>query len=333
MPACRPVRLRNGRQGGHGETWRSSHFKIESNEHMKPPDLKKFLIILFLIICLSGPDVVAQKTASIRVMTYNIRYENQWDTGAISWASRKDFILSTIQFHKADIIGMQEVLHSQLQFFDSSLKDFSHVGVGREDGKEKGEYAPVFFNADLFEQLKDSVFWLSPTPGQVSKGWDAELERICTWVKLKDRRNGKIFYVFNTHFDHIGVKAREESAGLILYQVKRIAGDAPVILTGDFNTAEETVPIQVLTGKAGQNNFFLFDAMRISKLPHHGSVKTFCGFNLKDGVIGDRIDYIFVTKNVSVLSHATLTDFTGDHFPSDHFPVMSEVRVNLLKSK
>ena len=290
---------------------------------------RKIFIAGLLLFVLSGRNIVSAQDASpLCVMTYNIRYENQWDTGTISWTNRKDFILSTILFHKADLIGMQEVLHSQLMFFDSMLKNFSRVGAGREDGKEKGEYAPIFFNHNLFEHIQDSIFWLSQTPSQVSKGWDAALERICTWVKLKDKRSGKIFFVFNTHFDHIGLQAREESAKLILREIKRIAQEVPVILTGDFNTAENTSPISVITGKESGKEFFLYDAMYRSVLPHHGSYKTFCGFKVKEGVIGDRIDYIFVTKHFSVLTHATLTDFKGDYFPSDHFPVMSEVKLN-----
>jgi endonuclease/exonuclease/phosphatase family metal-dependent hydrolase len=285
-------------------------------------------VVLLLLLAGWASFASAQKTAPVRVMTYNIRYENPWDTGAISWSARKSFILSTIQFHRAGIIGMQEVLHSQLLYFDSAMKDFSHVGVGREDGKEKGEYAPIFYNRNLFECLADNTFWLSPTPDKVSKGWDAALERICTWAKLKDKRNGNVFFVFNTHFDHMGVKAREESARLIVAQIKRIAGKSPVILAGDFNTAEATAPVYILTGNDQESDDVLYDAMRRSELPHHGSYKTFCGFNVKDGVIGDRIDYIFVSWKISVLSHSTLTDFTGDHFPSDHFPVMSEVEMN-----
>jgi endonuclease/exonuclease/phosphatase family metal-dependent hydrolase len=282
-----------------------------------------------IIICLLFPLLSkARDRETIKVMTYNIRYENNGDTGTTSWSQRKKFILSSMMCHKAGIIGMQEVLHSQLMFFDSSLKDFDQVGVGREDGKEKGEYAPVFYNRNLFEKLQDSVFWLSPTPGVVSKGWDAALERICTWVKLRDRISGKIFFVFNTHFDHMGVKAREESAKLILEEIQRIAGDRPVILTGDFNTAEDTTPIHAITETKSDGKPILYDAMHISKLPHHGSYKTFCGFHVKDGVIGDRIDYIFVSKQFTVLTHATITDFTGDTFPSDHFAVVAETQLN-----
>ena len=290
--------------------------------------MKFFKLMLWFISCtLFSQHAMSQSIPSMRVMTYNIRYENQWDTGAISWANRREFIASTILFHKAEIIGMQEVLHSQLMYFDSVLTDFTHVGIGREDGREKGEYAPIFFNKKLFEHLEDSIFWLSPTPDKVSKGWDAALERICTWVWLKDKRNGKIFFVFNTHFDHIGVQAREESAKLILHQMKRIAGNTPIILTGDFNTAENTMSINVLTGRVKEKEFFLRDAMHASALPHHGSSKTFCGFDLKKGVIGDRIDYIFVSRHFTVLTHATLADFKEDHFPSDHFPVFSEMKL------
>lgn len=287
--------------------------------------LFKIKLLLFLLPA-TGISVNADSPV-IKTMTYNIRYENGGDTGTISWANRKNFILSTILYHHAEIIGMQEVLHQQLQFFDSSLKNFSHVGAGREDGKEKGEYAPIFFNHTIFERIQDSTFWLSPTHNLPSKGWDAALERICTWVRLKDKRNGQQFFIFNTHFDHLGQKAREESAKLLLNQIKSIAKDLPVILTGDFNSAEASDPIRILTGKMGAQNYTLKDAMYLSELPHHGSYTTFCGFNLKDGVIGDRIDYIFVSRHFKVISHATLTDFKGDHFPSDHFPVLAEIQL------
>jgi endonuclease/exonuclease/phosphatase family metal-dependent hydrolase len=266
------------------------------------------------------------RPVSVRVMTYNIRYENPGDTGAISWPRRKAFILSTIEFHRPGIIGMQEVLHSQLAYFDSALITYAHAGVGREDGKEKGEYAPVYYDRSRYQLQADSTFWLSPEPGRVSRGWDAALERICTWVKLSEKRSGRTFFVFNTHFDHRGAVAREESARLLLSEIRRIAGDRPVILTGDLNCGPASVPIAVLTGPNEKTVPLLADAMMISDMPHHGSVPTFCGFNVRDGVVGGRIDYIFVTHHFSVRSHATLTDFAGDHFPSDHFPVLSDVQ-------
>jgi len=290
--------------------------------------LYKSARVLAFIILIGNYFSATASAPSLRVMTYNIRYQNSYDTASISWTNRKEFIRSTILFHQADIIGMQEVLHSQLLYFDSTLTGFSHVGVGREDGKEQGEYAPVFFNSQFFERVQDSTFWLSTTPGNVSKGWDAALERICTWVKLKDKRTGKLFFVFNTHFDHIGVQARTESAHLLMQQMKRIAGNMPVILTGDFNTAENTDPVNILSGKTGKQEYALQDSKNISKLPHHGADKTFCGFDVKKGIIGNCIDYIFVSTHWMVLTHATLTDFKEEHFPSDHFPVFSEIRLN-----
>jgi len=290
--------------------------------------LKHSIIPLFLFsslaISLRAQPAVNRRSA-VRVMTYNIRYENSGDTGAISWQHRKEFILSTIEFHKPGIIGMQEVLHSQLLYFDSALVTYGHVGVGREDGKEKGEYAPIFYDRSRYQLQADSTFWLSQTPDQVSRGWDAALERICTWVKLSERRSGRTFFVFNTHFDHRGAGAREESAKLLLREIRRIAGDNAVVLTGDFNSEPASAPITALTGRDENGIPLLSDAMTISETPHHGSVPTFCGFNVRDGIAGGRIDYIFVSHHFSVRMHATLTDFTGDHFPSDHFPVMSEV--------
>jgi endonuclease/exonuclease/phosphatase family metal-dependent hydrolase len=295
------------------------------SDNMKLINRRTCYILLFSAVFFS--TAVVAESPVLRVITYNIRYENQADTGTISWSNRKPFILSTILFHQADIIGMQEVLHSQLVYFDSALNNFSHAGVGREDGKEKGEYAPIYFNKNVFDLLQDSTFWLSSTPEIVSKGWDAALERICTWLKIKDKRNGKIFFVFNTHFDHQGIQAREESAKLLLQQMHRIAGELPVILTGDFNTPEKTKPIESITGKNSKNTYFLYDAMYRSDLPHHGSYTTFCGFNVLKGIIGDRIDYIFTSRHFSILNHATLTDFKEGHFPSDHFPVFSTLKL------
>ncbi|HUM48402.1 MAG TPA: endonuclease/exonuclease/phosphatase family protein [Chitinophagales bacterium] len=262
------------------------------------------------------------------VMTYNIRYAGAADTGVIKWDRRKFFISSIIRYHQPDIIGLQEVTVSQLLYFDSTLTNFSHAGVGRDDGKQGGEFSPVFFNNNLYEHLGDSTFWLSPTPQQPSRGWDAALPRICTWVKLKDRKSGTVFYVFNTHFDHVGITARQESAKLLLRQINRIAGGLPVILTGDFNSEESAVPIGILTGAKEKRSNALFDAMHISKIPHHGSYATFCGFEVKRGIAGGHIDYIFVSAGIEVLTHATLTDFEGSHFPSDHFPAMSELQLH-----
>jgi endonuclease/exonuclease/phosphatase family metal-dependent hydrolase len=287
----------------------------------------RFTLVTAAIIFVSAAVPMKPKQAPIQVMTYNIRYAGAADLGPVNWNNRKAFVRSIMEYHQPDIIGMQEVVHSQLMYFDSTLKGFAHVGVGRDDGKQAGEYSPVFFNASLFEMLRDSTFWLSPTPSTPSKGWDAALPRVCTWVELKDRRSGKEFFVFNTHFDHVGVQAREESAKLILRQIARIAGTAPVILFGDFNSEEDSKPIRWINGKEDPAQFHLMDAMKISRQPHHGSYQTFCGFEVKKGIAGGHIDYIFVSPQWSVLSHATLTDFEGDHFPSDHFPVQSEMEL------
>lgn len=269
----------------------------------------------------------AEEFPVLRIMTYNIRYAGAADTGVIKWDHRKKFITSIIRYHHPDIIGLQEVTARQINYFDSTLKDFSYAGVGRDDGKEGGEFSPVFFNKKRYEKMADSTFWLSPTPQQPGKGWDAALPRICTWVKLKDRESKMIFFVFNTHFDHIGKVAREESARLLLRQIYRIAGKSPVILTGDFNSEEKDTPIRILTGLSELSVYAFSDAMYISRLPHHGSIPTYCGFDIREGIAGGRIDYIFVSAGISVRNHATLTDFEGSHFPSDHFPVISELQL------
>lgn len=294
--------------------------------------LAMMLLCFSISSCIAGGEPIygthtGLHLPAMKVMTYNIRYAGAADTGVISWNHRKQFINSILRYHQPDIIGFQEVTFSQLQYLDSTLQNFHHAGVGRDDGRKAGEYSPVFFNHLLYEHLADSTFWLSPTPQHSGKGWDAALPRICTWVKLRDRRSSLIFYVFNTHFDHVGTIARTESARLLLRQIGRIAGKAPVILTGDFNSEEKDLPVSIITGKKEKSTCYLDDAMLVSRLPHHGSHETFCGFDVKKGIAGGRIDYIFISPGIQVLNHATLTDFEGSHFPSDHFPVMCELQL------
>jgi endonuclease/exonuclease/phosphatase family metal-dependent hydrolase len=195
---------------------------------------------LFLLAC--GPPIAkapAEEAASVRVMSFNIRFDNPAD-GANAWPLRKEMAAGVIDFHLVDVAGLQEALASQIRDLETLLPEYAWVGVGRDDGSEAGEFCPVFFRKDRFRLLGSSTFWLSEepeTPGLA--GWDAACARIVTWARLKDTKTGLTLCVFNTHFDHVGRSARLESARLLAGKIGEIAGRGPVILTGDFNCTRE----------------------------------------------------------------------------------------------
>lgn len=257
---------------------------------------------------------------TVKVMTYNIRYENPND-GDNSWANRRSLIVDQINSNQPDVIGTQEGLSSQIAFLSKSLTNYNYVGVGREDGKEKGEYAAIFYRKDKYKAVVDSTFWLSETPRVHSVGWDAVLERICTYALLEDIKTGKRIWVFNTHLDHKGEVARRESAKLILSEIERLNKKLyPVVLTGDFNAVETDEPITIIGSR-------LFDTFKIQKGKKRGSAcATFNGFNMLETAT-ERIDFIFVNqKDAKVKSHETLKLIVDNRYPSDHFPVMAVVK-------
>jgi len=246
----------------------------------------------------------------ISLMTYNIRYDNPRD-GVNRWDNRKDFLTKQVLFHEPDVMGVQEALHHQVKYIDEALIDYSYVGVGR-DGKEKGEYSALFFKKS-FEVLDQGTFWLSETPEKISVGWDASMERICTYAKL--RRGEDILWVFNTHFDHIGQKAREESAALIIQMIERKTNlSENVVLMGDLNLQPTSEPIQYLATKMEDtyNSPISF-----------GPDGTFNGFDISKPVTR-RIDYIFV-GGLNLIKYAVLSDNEDLRFPSDHLPVIAIV--------
>lgn len=278
--------------------------------------MKHFLILLLL---LASYSLFAQ---NIHIITYNIRYNNPGD-GVNAWPNRSNQVSDLLEFHQADIFGLQEALIGQIEDIQTQLPYMKWVGVGRDDGEKAGEFSPIFYHSEKFKVLKNGGFWLSETPDKPGLGWDAACNRVCTWLMLKENKSKKKFMVFNTHFDHIGVKARTESAKLILQKIKELnIENLPVILTGDFNLTPDKEPISVITGQ-------LIDSKSISKQAPYGPEGTFNSFKF-DAPMKDRIDYVFVTNQVEVLQYGVLTDSKDQRYPSDHLPVY----VNLvLKSK
>ena len=253
------------------------------------------------------------------VITYNIKYDDN-SNGKNSWKVRKDAMIELIHKLSPDILGIQEGLIHQVEFLDSKMSDHKYVGVGRDDSNRKGEYCAIFFNEKKYKLLKDSTFWLSENPDKVSVGWDAALERICTYALLENIKNGNKIWAFNTHFDHIGNIAREESARLLLEKIQMLnINKEPVLVMGDFNVEDNSKVIDILKQK-------LIDTMRDYEIDHKGPVGTFNNF-LNNQEIIKRIDYVF-SNGFQTISHQHIDKKleSGDHI-SDHLPVFVEVKI------
>jgi endonuclease/exonuclease/phosphatase family metal-dependent hydrolase len=250
----------------------------------------------------------------VELITYNIRLNTPGD-GIHAWPNRKENVAGLLKFHRAGIFCVQEALPGQVDDLAAAFPGFSYEGVGRDDGIREGEFSAIFYDTGRFEKRDGGTFWLSETPGQCSFGWDAACRRICTWLKLEYRETGQTFHVFNTHFDHVGVEARKNSASLILRKIAEISkGEGPVVLCGDFNLPPDAGPIGLIREK-------LDDAYSVTRQPPYGSQATFHGFTYDDPP-GERIDYVFVSRDITVQRYGALTDSRDRTFFSDHLPVL-----------
>ncbi len=281
------------------------------------------LLILFLLLIFVRGSFLNQSSTALKVMTFNIRYDNPHD-GENAWSIRKNYVSEIVKKNNADILGIQEGLKNQVDYLAKELSDYSWIGIGRDDGKEAGEYSAVFYKKDRFDKLESSTFWLSETPGKPGLGWDAVCSRIVTWGKFKDKNTGKIFYIFNTHFDHMGKIARKNSALLLKRNIDSLCAGEPVIISGDFNSSVDSDPYKILTSTEGSKKYLFENSENISSAHHDGPSGTFTGFDTNKAPTGP-IDFIFVSKGTQVNSHKTLSDLFNNHYPSDHFPVFAEI--------
>lgn len=299
---------------------------------------KNLYALLILIIAVQLTD--AQK---LKVATYNIRNANKLDSiNGNGWNQRCPVINQLILYNNFDIIGMQEVIDKQKNDLQKALPLYEHIGIGRDDGKTKGEYSSIFYKKERFTLLKSGNFWLSQNTDYPNKGWDAMYTRICTWVQLKDKNSNMKVWFFNVHMDHRGTEARCESSKLLLRKINEMCGKDPVILVGDFNSDQRSETYAILA-----NSKILHDSYEISKT-HYALNGTFNGFdpNYSSDI---RIDHVFVSSAFTVDKYGILTDtyrseithsdniskdsssISISRIPSDHFPVSVEMSYNKYK--
>lgn len=277
------------------------------------------VVYRFVVAVLLVP-AVPLAAVELNVMTFNIRYDNRGD-GLDNWRFRAANVAGMFAHHEVDVAGLQEVLNRQLGELKKRLPQYESVGVGREDGKQKGEYAPIFYQKDRLTLERHETIWLSKTPARPgSKSWDSSLPRIATLAWLKEKKGPQKWLIVNTHFDHRGSEARRESAALIVRYVNQVShrDQLPVVVMGDLNCLPDSEPYKnFLRGE-------FKDALLQSKTKHQGPMSSWNGFG-KTVVPGRRIDFVFVGPRLKVLEHKIDARQFKGRFPSDHCPVIARI--------
>ncbi len=259
----------------------------------------------------------------VRVLTFNLRYINSSDRGANMWTERRDAVAELIKKDAADFIGTQEAFRVMIDDVKARLPGYGEIGVGREDGKTKGEHSAILFREAVWSVEASGTFWLSDTPEVVaSSTWGNKVTRICTWGRFKHKTSGRELFFFNAHFDHQSQPAREKSAALILQRIRDRGSKAPFIFVGDLNATPENPAITTLQ----KGPPALTDAwLSLHKDAPATTAGTFHDFSGKQD--GPHIDYIFAPAEITAVESSILHDAKGGNFPSDHFPVRATLRL------
>ncbi len=296
--------------------------------------MKKSFVIFLLFSLVTISCSRQDQDMSLKVISFNIRFNNPGD-GVNRWDNRKSMVQDYLDEQSADIVGIQEALHSQVMDLQNMLENYNYVGSGRDDGKLEGEFTPIFYRKDKIRLVDHSQFWLSETPSDTgSVGWDAAITRIATWAHFQETGSGNDFYVFNTHFDHRGNVARKNSPGVIAKMITGIAGGEPVVVTGDFNIRKDAEyggldlydHLQtVFNDRAG-----LVNSQYISSAEQPLYTSTFNGFrpDWEQSATENPIDHIYVSQQWSVDEYRIDHLVQDSVFLSDHWPVVVTVNLN-----
>lgn len=275
-------------------------------------------ISVVLLLLLSGCKPTTPTAQPLQVMSFNIRLDVSSDS-LNAWTYRKANVGKLLAYYAPDLLGMQEVLPNQMQDLKQLLPQYTALGVGRDDGKDQGEYSPVFFRTDRFDLLKSGNFSLSQQPDSFGiLGWDAACNRVCTWALLRDKQSGREVAYFNTHLDHIGVTARREGSRLILERLQEIAPDVPAIITGDFNCPPDDEPARVLTEGGMLNAWTSADVA-------YGPDWSFHDFGRLPLAERSLLDYVFITPQLKATRCRVIQDTPAEGYYSDHCPVLAEL--------
>jgi endonuclease/exonuclease/phosphatase family metal-dependent hydrolase len=277
-------------------------------------------ILLLIIFCFSLQDIGAQEKSKqeIKVMTFNIRYGTAND-GENSWQFRKDNVFEELKKQSPDLLGLQEALTFQIKDILKALPEYAFAGVGRDDGKQAGEYSCILYRKRRIKLDSTETFWFSDTPDVPgSKHWGNNITRICTWIRVTDRLTGKHFYHYNLHIDHLSQPSRERSTELLIKKIKSQPEQLPVIITGDFNSGEENQAIKNILQSG------MIDSHRLlhGKDPNEGTFNEFKGITT-----GEKIDFIFITKEFQAKESEIIHTNVRGKYLSDHFPVFAQFLV------
>ncbi len=284
-----------------------------------------------MLLCLCSAPCGAQEKEkekekgkeTVRVLTFNLRYLNNSDKGAKAWTERRDAVAEVIKKDASDFIGVQEALRVMLDDVKARVPGYGELGVGREDGKQKGEYSAILYREAAWEVSASGTFWLSDTPEVVaSSTWGNKVTRICTWGRFKHKASGKELFVFNAHFDHQSQPSREKSAALVLQRIRDRGSNAPVIVTGDLNATPENAAVTVLQKGPPVFTDAWLSLHRETPAAEAGTFHDFSGRQDRG-----HIDYIFSSPEITPVESAILHDGKDGKYPSDHFPVRATLKV------
>ncbi len=252
----------------------------------------------------------------MKIMSFNIRCG---DVGEDTWEDRIGIVCQTILESNADSVGIQEATPGWMAELIAHIgHKYDYVGVGRDDGANKGEYSPVFYLKDKYEAIETDTFWLSETPREVSFGWDAACRRVCSWARLKNKETGEEYVHINTHFDHKGVEARRNSVEMIIKHAKTFT-NIPVVFTADMNVVEGTENYNQFV-----NSNYFDDTKKLAP-----DTMSYCTYHdtKPEEHAEDVIDYVMINDGFQAKKYVVMTEGIDGRFVSDHYPIYAEIEI------